>query len=226
MTRGIIAACAATLVTAGTLAWVGFKLLALPTHGSAVAESIAGGGGERRFAAALHLFADSVHETARTDAAFVRRARAEAALAAQRGDPQVRARAETLLGVLALRDAAAQPRRAAAFTGTALTAFRTALRLDPDNEEAAADLELLLTRRGGKQHGQPGGARKRGAHKAHARQHGRGAGASATHGGGYCARPSISSRRWRPSPRRRRSYPRRPRCCTRAAGHGCSRPWG
>ena len=185
MTRGIVAVCATTLVTAAALAFVGVKLLALPTHGSGVAESIAGGGDERRFAIALHLFADSVHETARTDAAFVRRARAEAALAAQRGNPHVRSVAETLLGVLALRDAAAQPKRAAAFTGTAFSAFRTALRLDPDNEQAAADLEQLFARRAGKQHGQPGGPRKRGAHKAHGWEHGRGAGASATHGGGY-----------------------------------------
>jgi len=189
MTRGMLAVSTAMFVTAVALAWVGSNLLSLPAHGGGgvVAESIVGGGDARRFAVALRLFADSVHEPVRTDAGFVRRARAEAALAAQRGDPQVRTDAETLLGVLALRDAAAQPRRAAAFTGVAATAFRTALRIDPDNEEAAADLELLLTRRGGgKEQGRPGSAGKRGGgHKAHARQQGRGAGASATPGGGY-----------------------------------------
>ena len=187
MTRGMLAVCTAMFVTAVALAWVGRSLLSLPGHGGSVAESIVGGGDARHFAVALRLFADSVHETVHTDAGFVRRARAEAALAAQRGNPQVRTDAETLLGVLALRDAAAQPRRAAAFTGVAATAFRTALRIDPDNEEAAADLELLLTRRGGgKERGRPGSAGKRGGgHKAHARQQGRGAGASATPGGGY-----------------------------------------
>jgi hypothetical protein len=185
MTRGMLAVCTAMFVTAVALAWVGRSLLSLPGHGGSVAESIVGGGDARHFAVALRLFADSVHETVHTDAGFVRRARAEAALAAQRGNPQVRTDAETLLGVLALRDAAAQPRRAAAFTAVAASAFRTALRIDPDNEEAAADLELLLARRGGSQHGRPGDAGKRGAHKAHARQHGRGAGAAAAPGGGY-----------------------------------------
>lgn len=185
MTRASLALCGAMLATAVGLAWIGFKLIALPTHGNAVAESIAGGGDARRFAAALRLFADSVHETVRTDAAFVRRARAEAALAVQRGNPQVRTRAETLLGVLAVRDAAAQPRRAAAFTAAAVSAFRTALQLDPDNEEAAADLELLLARSHARQQAQPGAARNREARKARAHQHGRGAGASATRGGGY-----------------------------------------
>jgi hypothetical protein len=185
VTRGVIAAYTATLVAATALAWVGVQLLGLPTHGSGVAESIAGGGDARRFAVALRLFADSVHETARTDAGFVRRARAEAALAAQRGDAHVRTDAETLLGVLAIRDAAAQPRRAAAFTAAAITAFRAALHFDPDNEEAAADLELLLARRGTKPHGGPARAGKAGAHKAHGRKHGRGAGASTPRGVGY-----------------------------------------
>ena len=126
-----------------------------------------------------------MHETARTDAAFVRRARAEAALAAQRGDPKVRAHAETLLGVLAVRDATAQPQRAEAFAGAAVTAFREALRLDPDNEEAAADLELLLAHRRAKQRPGAGAGRGPGAHKARAQPHGRGAGASATPGAGY-----------------------------------------
>jgi hypothetical protein len=186
MTRGMLALCTAMFVTAVGLAWVGTNLLALPAHGNVVAESIVGGGDARHFAVALRLFADSVHEPVRTDAGFVRRARAEAALASQRGDRRVRTDAETLLGVLALRDAAAQPRRAAAFTGVAAAAFRTALRIDPDNEEAAADLELLLARHGGaKQQGQPANQGKRGAHKVRAQHHGRGGGASATHGFGY-----------------------------------------
>src|SRR5207248_11063668 len=66
MTRASLALCGAMLATAVGLAWIGFKLIALPTHGNAVAESIAGGGDARRFAAALRLFADSVHETVRT----------------------------------------------------------------------------------------------------------------------------------------------------------------
>jgi hypothetical protein len=185
MTRGFVALCALLLATAATLAWGGFALLALPTHGSSVAESIDGGGDARRFAVALRLFADSVHETARTDTAFVRRARAEAALAAQRGAPKVRSDAETLLGVLAVRDAAAQPERAKAFLGAAVDAFREALRLDPDNEEAAVDLELLLTRGGGQRRAQPNGQGRRGAQKARSNRHGHGAGAAKPRGLGY-----------------------------------------
>jgi hypothetical protein len=185
MTRGVVALCAVLVAAAATFAWGGFELLALPTHGSRVAESIDGGGDARRFAVALRLFADSVHETARTDAAFVRRARAEAALAAQRGAPDVRSDAETLLGVLAVRDAAAQPERATAFLRAAAGAFREALRLDPDNEEAAADLELLLARGGGRRGGQPSGQGKRAAQKAHSARHGHGAGAARRRGIGY-----------------------------------------
>lgn len=185
MTRGFVAVCAALLATAATLAWGGFDLLALPAHGSRVAESIDGGGDARRFAIALRLFADSVHETARTDAAFVRRARAEAALAAQRGAPKVRSDAETLLGVLAVRDAAAQPQRAKAFLGAAVDAFREALRLDPDNEQAAADLELLLTQSAARRRASASGESKRGAQKARSNRHGHGAGASKAHGLGY-----------------------------------------
>jgi hypothetical protein len=185
VTRGFVVVCAALLVTAATLAWGGFELLALPTHGSRVAESIDGGGDARRFAIALRLFADSVHETARTDAAFVRRARAEAALAAQRGAPKVRSDAETLLGVLAVRDAAAQPHRAKAFLGAAVDAFREALRLDPDNEQAAADLELLLTQSAAHRRAHASGKSKRGAQKARSNRHGHGAGAAKPHGLGY-----------------------------------------
>ena len=43
MTRGFVALCAALVAAAATLAWGGFQLLALPTHGSRVAESIEGG---------------------------------------------------------------------------------------------------------------------------------------------------------------------------------------
>lgn len=185
MTRSFVALCAALLAAAATLAWGGFELLALPTHGSGVAESIDGGGDARRFGIALRLFADSVHETARTDAAFVRRARAEAALAAQRGAPKVRSDAETLLGVLAVRDAAAQPQRAKAYLGTAVDAFGKALRLNPDNEAAAVDLELLITRGAGRQRGQPSDRGKRGAAKARSNRHGHGAGASKRRGFGY-----------------------------------------
>ncbi|MFL5929417.1 MAG: hypothetical protein ACJ77E_20990 [Gaiellaceae bacterium] len=185
MTRGFVAVGATCLAAAAALAWGGFQLLALPAHGSRVAESIDGGGDARRFGDALRLFADSVHETARTDAAFVRRARAEAALAAQRGSPKVRADADILLGVLAVRDATAQPDRAKAFLATAAAAFREALRLEPDSEEAAADLELLIAHDGGRRRGQPSGHGKRGAQKARSARHGRGSGAGRRRGIGY-----------------------------------------
>jgi len=190
LTRGLVAVCCATLVSAGALVWIGLALLGLPNHQSAFADSLAGGNDGRRFAVALRLFADSMHETARTDAAFVRRARAEAALAAARGDPHVRARAETLLGVLALRDAAAQPQRTKAFTGAALNAFQVALRLDPDNEEAATDLELLLLSQSTakrKAASREADRRKGGAHKVRPKGHGhrRGAGSTPPGAGGF-----------------------------------------
>jgi hypothetical protein len=171
----------ATLAAAGALAWVGTSLLSLPAHGNTVARTIVGGGDERRFDAALRLFQDSVDRPPLSSRDFVARARAEASLASQRGDPQLRSQAQTLLGVLALDDAVSQHKAAAA--KTAVGAFQTALRLDPNNEQAAVDLELLLSherrqRRAAAATKRPGRASQRrgGAH---------GATAATGEGGGY-----------------------------------------
>jgi hypothetical protein len=180
---------AATLAAAGSLAWLGSDLLSLPRQHSGVAESIVGGADARRFDAALRLFQASAASREHSDAAFVQRARAEAALAAQHGPARLRSQAQTLLGVLALQDALAQPKHATEITAAAADAFRTALRLEPDNEEAAVDLELLLTRARQHQSGShrangPGRGQER-SRKGRERHVGSGADASTGNGGGY-----------------------------------------
>jgi hypothetical protein len=184
MTRVALAAVPAALAAAGALAWAGYELLSLPHRGSGVAASIVGGDDVRRFDAALRLFRASVNEPASPGEGFVLRARAEAALAAQHGDARVRSQAQTLLGVLALEDALAQPQTAGERAAAAADAFRNALRLDPDNEQAAVDLELLLARRGGT-HGGFGPGGKRGATVGRRGAGGRGATAATASGGGY-----------------------------------------
>jgi hypothetical protein len=163
-----LARCVATLAAAATLALVGYDLLSLPHH-SRVADAIVGGADVRRFASATRLFEGALDSRTASNADFARRARAEAALAAQRGDAHVRSRAQTLLGVLVYTDALVHENGGSA-AGAAADAFRNALRLDPDNEQAAINLELLLTqsRRGrtapsqgagprpGREHGQRG----------------------------------------------------------------------
>jgi hypothetical protein len=129
-------------------------------------------------------FRSSVRERSASPAAFGRRARAEAALAGVRGDRRLRSQARTLLGVLVLADAAAQRRRAAELMEAAAASFRDALRLDPANEDAAADLELLLARR--REQAKRAGEGDRGQKSTgEERRPAKGATASSGEGGGY-----------------------------------------
>jgi hypothetical protein len=134
-----VGALVSVAVAAGGLAWAGNDLLSGGTLAHALAD-----GNVRSFDAAADQFRRN-------------RPGAEAALAAQRGDAQLRARADTMLGVLAVRDALAHPAQAAAALAAAMTAFRSALVLDPANEEAATNLELLYLRRHGRRSPARGG---------------------------------------------------------------------
>jgi hypothetical protein len=175
---------AASVAFAGALAFAGYELLSLPGRGGGVGEAIVGGGEARRFDEALALFRASVRERAASPAAFGRRARAEAALAGVSGDRRLRSQARTLLGVLVLADAAAQRQRAAELAETAAASFRDALRLDPANEDAAVDLELLLARQ--RQAARQSGDGERGeSGSGEERRPSRGATASSGQGGGY-----------------------------------------
>jgi hypothetical protein len=80
-------------------------------------------------------------------AAFKRRGRAAASLAqaARRGPAEDRARASHLLAVLALADAAADPRSAQRYLAVARSGFSAAIRLDPRDDASKYDLELLLS---------------------------------------------------------------------------------
>jgi hypothetical protein len=182
MTR-FTAASFAAIIAAGALAWVGTSLLALPHHEDAVARTVAGGTDARQFGTALGLFRGTVDETTRSTAGLALRARAERALASQHGSPHLRSQAQTLLGVLALEDAVAQRRQQAA--KVAIAAFTNAVRLDPKNEQAAIDLELLLAKQ--RSETKPGDA-SRGKRRQRSSSHqgaGHGATAASGKGGGY-----------------------------------------
>ena len=68
-------------------------------------------------------------------------------IASGAGRPVLRSRAATLLGLLALADARSDPTDARRFVLEAREALGSAVRLDPLNDAAAYDLELLLTAR-------------------------------------------------------------------------------
>ncbi len=182
MSRAFIATALAGVAAAGALAWVGTSLLSLPHRTDGVARAIEGTSATESFDKALELFRSSVNRSTSSGAGLAQRAHAEAALAAQRGSPKLRSQAQTLLGVLALEDAIAAHKQARAVA--ALSAFRNALRLDPDNEPAAIDLELLLG--SSQKHGskKPPHGRARAKQGATGRR-GRGATSGKSTGGGY-----------------------------------------
>jgi hypothetical protein len=62
------------------------------------------------------------------------------------GPAPARSRAAMLAGLLELRNGAAEPDRSRTHLALAVSALRTAVRLDPANDDAAYDLELLLSR--------------------------------------------------------------------------------
>lgn len=92
-----------------------------------------------------------------------------AAVAETDEDPRRRSRAMSLLGVLSLASAIAEPQDQAPLLQDALARFRSALELDPENAEAKANLEVALQREGeaaeggGGQNPTPGGEGARGA---------------------------------------------------------------
>jgi hypothetical protein len=177
-----LAAAAVSVLAAAALAWAGIDLLARPAGGDAFTNAVVGRADVRQFDDAAALFGKAGGDRRRLD-------RAEAALAAQGGDARLRSRAQTLLGVLEVVDAEAHRRRASAASAAARAAFRRALALDPANDDAAADLELLYVRHGGKRRGQGQGQRSgRGSTqpaKPRGGQQRKGKGASSGPGGGY-----------------------------------------
>jgi len=82
------------------------------------------------------------------DATATERRRAEAAarrLHERGADPTLRALGSNLLGVLAFERASLDPARAGGHIAASAEAFREAIRLDPTNEDAKFNLELVLT---------------------------------------------------------------------------------
>lgn len=92
-----------------------------------------------------------------------------AAVAEGDSDRERRSRATSLLGVLSLASAIAEPQDQGPLLQDALARFRSALELDPENAEAKANLEVALQREGeagesgGGQNPTPGGQGARGA---------------------------------------------------------------
>ena len=138
-----------------------------------LAEDALGLRGELRLRRALQLYRESTAVPQRLDEALAvqtTRADAQVALAAAARDssPQGTSQALTLLGILAFHSVAVGG--APSQTDAALSDFTDAVRVDPDNELAKYDLELLLrltaahgVRRGGQGSGVGKGGRRGGA---------------------------------------------------------------
>jgi hypothetical protein len=92
-------------------------------------------------------------------------------IASEEGDRKRRSRATNLIGVIAFASSLSEARDQAAFVQDAAAAFQTAIELDPDNQEAKANLELALqrgralqpTEAGGGPNPSPGGSGAKGA---------------------------------------------------------------
>jgi hypothetical protein len=99
------------------------------------------------FRRALALFREARRGPAGGYAQTRARGAAEAALsrvAQGGGDPRAASIAATLLGVLAFEDALPRAGRLASSPERALATFQAAIRLDPGNDAAKDDLELVL----------------------------------------------------------------------------------
>jgi uncharacterized protein (DUF924 family) len=169
------AAAAAALLAAAALALLAHDLRAqrsVATPGTvlpaAMSERLLDLGPQRRLRDAVRLY-----ERSRTDARLRPAAERALAAAAQDGDPRRASQAYDLLALLAFRHAGATA------ADEAVSELQTAVRLDPANDAAKANLELVLRleRAGGARPGQAAtaGPRAQGA---------QGAG-SAGAGGGY-----------------------------------------
>lgn len=167
---GFVAASALALAAAAVLALLSNAVFAVDRHlddsdarlGSAasalqpvsspsgfrfrVAEKMLAAGDDRAFREALELFRAS-HRSAAPSDALSQHGRAEVELSrlANQGDDLARrSRAVNLLGILAFEDAELDMRFAQRHLEVALKAFQTAVGLDPGNEDAKFNLELVL----------------------------------------------------------------------------------
>jgi hypothetical protein len=134
---------AAALVVAGLLALAARAVLDVPRQvqaqtGPGIAARLVGGADDIRYRRSLQLAARA---TAAGRNAVRIRGQAEAGLSQGAESAQ----AANLLGVLSLADAAADPSSGSKYAADAVAAFRGALGLDPRNEDAKFNLELLLT---------------------------------------------------------------------------------
>jgi hypothetical protein len=114
-----------------------------------LSETVLGAGDDVSARRAIRLFRTADAARGGLDTALERqgtRARAELALAdvARGGVPAVASQASDLLGVLAFGDFAAGGGRDADQAGRAVSAFTDAVRLDPSNQAAKVNLELVL----------------------------------------------------------------------------------
>ena len=112
-----------------------------------VAESLLGTSDDRRFQEALGLFAQTRASTAAADLALAQRGELEVTLTelvSGDGGEARRARAANLKGVLLYEDSTLDQASAERYLELALASFREAARLDPENEDAKANLELLV----------------------------------------------------------------------------------
>jgi hypothetical protein len=114
-----------------------------------LSETVLGAGDDVAARRAIRLFRTADAARGGLDTALERqgtRARAELALAdvARDGAAAVASQASDLLGVLAFGDFAAGGGRDADQAGRAVSAFTDAVRLDPSNQAAKVNLELVL----------------------------------------------------------------------------------
>lgn len=111
------------------------------------AEWLLGAADDREAAEAFALF-DAVRvDGLDPEDAIARHGEAEAALGRvveSQAPAAARSRAATLNGILLAEDARLDPRSAGRYLELALQSFREAVTLDPDNEAAKANLELLV----------------------------------------------------------------------------------
>jgi hypothetical protein len=116
--------------------------------GTRIGEAILGVADDRSLRDAIELAKAAAYPDQPDASALTLRAEAEAILAALvRGDgsTEIRTSAANLLGVLYLEDAKTVEQNPRRYLESALGAFQDAVRIDPENDAAKANLELLAT---------------------------------------------------------------------------------
>jgi hypothetical protein len=136
-------AAVAALALAAVLAVGARMLLAVPGQvqreaGPGLAARLVGAGDDIRIRKSLRLAGQAT--TSGRNAVRIR-SQAEAALSRETSSAQ----AANLLGVLSVADAAADPANGRKYAGEAVSAFKGAIGLDPGDDGAKFNLELLLT---------------------------------------------------------------------------------